>query len=108
VPDTPYTEQDSFPDQFAALAGGGNIGYTYTYTNGTLPKTFKNNDVDGFLYFNIEYYGFGTTDSKGIRWNIRNGIDFRIDNNKLGRVISVVVGAGGGASDALVRVDHPF
>ncbi|MDR2247178.1 MAG: hypothetical protein LBE17_11015, partial [Treponema sp.] len=53
------------------------------------------NDIDAGLRYNFQYYGFGTSDSKSSKWNIRNGINHHVlDTNGEGGMIRLRIGAG--------------
>ncbi|MDR3130777.1 MAG: hypothetical protein LBU18_04455 [Treponema sp.] len=61
--------------------------------NGQLPVE----NVYGFLDFQLDYHAFGTADSGGQLWRIRNGLDKTEDNGTGdGGSFLVLIGGGGG------------
>ncbi|MDR0759198.1 MAG: hypothetical protein LBF74_03710 [Treponema sp.] len=68
------------------------VEFTYIITDADLPG--DDEDIDGKLIWELAYYAFGTPDSKSTRWNIRNGLDYGIDQNDSGGSIRVKFGDG--------------
>jgi hypothetical protein len=64
--------------------------YTYVFDISTLGTL----DLDAKLRLNLVYYAFGDPDSKSSGWNIRNGLDYDVDNNASGGVMVVTFGDG--------------
>jgi hypothetical protein len=52
------------------------ISFTNVPSTGKLPKV----DVDGLVQFELQYYAFGTKDSTGSPWVIRNGLQRSADD----------------------------
>jgi hypothetical protein len=93
-----YTEEaQSFVPQFVSAANGVD-SYTYTFTpikvDGPGTPIVKKNDIDGRLRLELTYYAFGDSDSKSTLWNIRNGLDYDLDDNGSGGSIVVQFGTG--------------
>jgi hypothetical protein len=63
-----------------------------TATADRLPKR----NVDGILQFELFYYAFGTTDSKGTKWIIRNGLN-RTDDTLTAAEAGGTTGTGPGS-----------
>jgi hypothetical protein len=68
--------------------------YTYTIDKTKLPNNGAVRDVDGKLKWELTYYAFGDVASNSSKWNIRNGLDYRIDDNASGGSIRVKFGTG--------------
>jgi hypothetical protein len=67
----------------------------FTYSFPATPATsLPDGDIDGKLRLELRYYAFGTSDSGSGFWNIRNGVDYDIDNSGSGGSIVVKFGAG--------------
>jgi hypothetical protein len=66
--------------------------YDYVFPVGTDP--LLQGDIDAKLRVELRYYAFGTKDSGSSQWNIRNGIDYGIDDGGSGGAIVVRFGAG--------------
>jgi hypothetical protein len=71
------------------------VVYTYEIATGDLPSKKGNlRDVDGKLKWELQYFAFGNVNSKSSKWNIRNGLDYDIDDNGSGGSIRVKFGTG--------------
>jgi hypothetical protein len=70
--------------------GTGTGPYTYTFNIAKPGKL----DIDGKLRLNLGYYAFGNPNSQSSLWNIRNGLDYDLDDNGTGGSIVVKFGDG--------------
>jgi hypothetical protein len=83
-------------DQSIAMYSVDGVDATteYTYTFNPLSTMVKAADIDGKVRLELTYYAFGDPDSKSSLWNIRNGLDYDVDDNGSGGSIVVQFGDG--------------
>jgi hypothetical protein len=78
---------------------------------GPLPEKLEESgiNIDGALWYEFQYYGFGDPDSKSVQWTIKNGINNRVwDTNGEGGLIRLRLGTGSaGAEDAELEFHNP-
>jgi hypothetical protein len=69
-------------------------GVVFENNGGTSTLALPTRDIDLLLEIEFSYYAFGTADSTGRKWIIKNGLTYEPDDGKLGGLFPVKIGNG--------------